>query len=323
VGVFARNVRIVFLGTPAIAVPALNALLEAGHDVALVVTQPDRPAGRSGTPLAPPVKQFAELANLTIEQPAKMRTRAFRERIGEFEPELLVVVAFGQMLSKRLLDQTPRGAINLHFSLLPKYRGAAPVQWALARGERMTGVTTMQVDERLDAGNILLQQTLDIEDGEHAPALFERLAEIGAPLLVRTLEQWSRGEIDPRSQAHDEATFAPLLTRADGRVDPARLEARDIEGRVRGFDPWPGVWLRRGDRRLRLVRATALQRGSDAEPGTLIADRDDRVALVCRGGTTLGVSEVQPDGRAAMAVVDALTGRQLALGERLEPVQAG
>ena len=316
------KVRIVFFGTPEVAVPALRALLEAGHDVPLVVTQPDRPAGRSRAPLPPPVKVFAESAGRSVAQPGKIRTRVFRERIAACEPELLVVVAFGEILSTRLLEQTPQGALNLHFSLLPKYRGAAPVQWALARGENSTGVTTMRINDQLDAGDILLQEKVDINTGEHAPALFRRLARVGAPLLVRTIEGWSSAEIEPRPQNPDDATLAPMLRRENGWVDPGRLDAPAIEGRVRGFDPWPGVWLRRGDRRLRLVHATAMALQVAADPGRLIASAGGGVAMACAGGSALRLIDVQPDGRAVKGVADALNGRQLIVGERLEPVPA-
>jgi methionyl-tRNA formyltransferase len=322
-------VRIVFFGTPDVAVPALKHLVDAGYDIPLVVTQPDRPSGRSGRPVASPVKRFALDAGLTVEQPVKVRTRVFRDRVGACKPDLLVVVAFGRILSLRLIEQTPLGAVNLHFSLLPRYRGAAPVQWALAHGERSTGVTTICINDRLDEGDTLLRKEVEIGTGEHAPALFERLAAIGAPILAETIEGLASGTLDPTPQRHADATQAPILTREDGWVDPARLEARLVEGRIRGFDPWPGVWLQRGKKRLRLVRAEILDDTTrlppDApldQPGLLIAGARGEVALVCAGRTALRLIAVQPDGRAAIPVADALNGRQIAIGERLEPVRA-
>ena len=314
--------RIVFFGTPEVAVPSLQLLIDAGHHIPLVITQPDRPVGRSRTPRAPAVKRLAEEAGLLVEQPRKVRTRRFRERIADCEPDLLVVVAYGKILSTPLLEQTPHGAINLHFSLLPHHRGAAPVQWALARGESLTGVSTMCISDELDAGDTLLQQEVPIEAGEHAPALFDRLAHLGAPLLARTVSSWARGELTPQPQDHHAATFAPMLRREDGWIDPATHTAVSVEGRVRGFDPWPGVWLRRGDRRIRLVSAAASERSEAGDPGRVIENGRGGAALLCSGGSVLDLIELQPDGRVAMAVADALNGRQLVLGERLEPVDA-
>jgi methionyl-tRNA formyltransferase len=321
-------VKVVFFGTPEVAVPALRHLVEAGYDIPLVVTQPDRPAGRSRRPVAPPVKRVALEAGLPVEQPLKIRTRAFRDRIGACEPDLLAVVAFGRILSKRLIEQTPLGAVNLHFSLLPRYRGAAPVQWALAHADRSTGVTTICINDRLDEGDTLLSQQVEIEAGEHAPALFDRLATIGAPILSKTIEGLAAGTLSPTPQRHAEATLAPMITREDGWVDPAKLEARLIEGRVRGFDPWPGVWLQGKKKRLRLVRVDELtdpaQLPSDAaldEPGRLIGCPAGGLALVCSSRTVLQLIEVQPDGRGAISVADALNGRQISVGETLEPIR--
>ncbi|MEE8412112.1 MAG: methionyl-tRNA formyltransferase [Acidobacteriota bacterium] len=322
------TVRIVFFGTPDAAVPALQHLVEVGHEIALVVTRPDRPVGRSDRPVASPVKRFALDAGLTVDQPEKVRTRNFRDRVGACKPDLLAVVAFGRILSLRLIEQTPLGAVNLHFSLLPRYRGAAPVQWALAHGDRTTGVTTIGLNEALDEGDTLLRKELPIRAGEHAPALFERLAAIGAPILADTIDGLASGTIEPTPQRHEDATHAPILARDDGWIDPSGLEARFVEGRIRGFDPWPGVWLKRGRKRLRLVQAEELDDTTllapDApldEPGRLIAIAAGGVALVCAGRTALRLIAVQPDGRSAISVADALNGRQIAIGERLEPVR--
>ncbi len=321
-------VRIVFFGTPDVAVPALKRLVDVGYDIPLVVTQPDRPSGRSLRPVASPVKRFALDAGLTVEQPAKLRTRLFRDLVGACKPDLLAVVAFGRILSGRLIEQTPLGAVNLHFSLLPSYRGAAPVQWALAHGNRSTGVTTICINDRLDEGDTLLRKEVEIAAGEHAPALFERLAAIGAPILIETIEGLASGTLEPTPQRHADATQAPILVREDGWVDPGRLKARLVEGRIRGFDPWPGVWLRRRKKRLRLIRAEELddtaRLSPDApldQPGRLIATAAGGVALVCAGGTALRLIEVQPDGRGVISVADALNGRQIAIGERLEPIR--
>ena len=309
---------VVFLGTPEAAVPSLRALVDAGLAPALVVTRPDRPVGRSGRPAPPPVKRAALELGLDVIQPARVRTRAFRERLAEAGAEVLAVVAYGRILSARLLDSVPLGAINLHFSLLPAYRGAAPVQWALARGERTTGLSTMQLDAGMDEGDVLRQLAVPVEPDEHAPSLGRRLAALGAPLLVDTLCAARDGRLEPRPQDHASATYAPILTPADGELDPT-WRASEVEGRVRGFDPWPGVWARRGETRLRLVRARALDDPADAAdaPGTVVAPDRRRLAMVCAERTLVELLEIQPAGRRALSAADARNGRQLAPGDRL------
>jgi methionyl-tRNA formyltransferase len=311
-------VTLVFLGTPQAAVPSLLAVLEAGHRVSLVVTRPDRPAGRSRRPVAPPVKQAASARGLEVIQPRKVRTEAFAQSLAEAEPDCLVVVAYGRILSKPVLKIPRSGPVNLHFSLLPRYRGAAPVQWALARGEGVTGVTTMCMNERMDEGDLLFQREVTVEPGEHAPALEQRLARVGAGLLVETLEALEDGTVDPQAQDHSAATLAPLLSRSDGDVDPA-LAAREIAGRVRGFDPWPGVWLSRGERRIRIAEASELDGPPlDAVPGALVGLTPDGLLMACGGGSRLLVTRVQPAGKRAMAVRDAVNGRLFGVGDRLE-----
>jgi len=310
-------VRIVFLGTPAAAVPSLEALLDAGHEVPLVVTQPDRPAGRSRSPVPPPVKVAALAAGLTVAQPRRVRTPDFRRMLAERRPEFLAVVAYGRILTPAVLGVPSIAPVNLHFSLLPRYRGAAPVQWTLARGEARAGVTTMVMSEGLDEGDILLQEPVPIVAGEHAPELQARLAALGAGLLVRTLDGLAGGSIVPRPQDHARATLAPILSKEDGHLSPG-MSAQEIEGRVRGFDPWPGAWLWRNGRRLRIVRAQAdpvLDPG--AVPGAVVHE-DGGLLLICGGGTRLRLDEVQPEGKRAMSVRDAINGRQLEAGDRLD-----
>jgi methionyl-tRNA formyltransferase len=309
-------VKIVFLGTPAMAVPSLESLVRAGHDIVQVVTRADRPLGRSARLQPPPVKQAALSLELPVLQPKRVRSAAFVDGLAALVPDLLVVVAYGRILPRAVLDVAPHGAINVHFSLLPKYRGAAPVQWALAQGETATGVTTMQIDEGLDEGDVLLRRECAIEAGEHAPSLSRRLSALGAELLVETVERL--GSLTPEPQDHDAASFAPLLSAADGAVDPGALTASEIAGRIRGFDPWPGVWLERAGKRLRLIEAVARGRTNDlAEPGTLLPLDEGALPLVCAGSTLLFVTDVQPEGKRAMPVADAVNGRQLAPGDRL------
>jgi methionyl-tRNA formyltransferase len=312
----------VFLGTPQAAVPPLEALLKAGHAVSLVVTRPDRPVGRSGRPVAPPVKLVAERHGIAVLQPVKVRGADFEERVRREAPDLLAVVAYGRILPVGLLRVARHGAVNVHFSLLPRYRGAAPVQWALVRGETVTGVTTMLVAERLDEGDILLQRQVAIEPGEHAPALEGRLAEHGAELLLETLEALGRGALQPRPQDHARATHAPLLSAADGEVDPA-WEAREIEGRVRGFDPWPGAWVRSGARRLRLVEAGAMlsRSAGSAEPGRVLGLEDERLLVACGGQSVLGVSRLQVEGRRPVGAREAINGRLVRPDDRFESLR--
>jgi methionyl-tRNA formyltransferase len=253
------------------------------------------------------VKSAAVELGLEVLQPTRVRGAAFAEALRRCDPRLLVVVAYGRILPEAVLAIAPAGAINVHFSLLPKYRGAAPVQWALARGERVTGVTTMQVVEELDAGDVLLQRELRIEPGEHAPDLERRLSDLGAELLVETLTGLDAGKLEPVPQDAVFATHAPLLRADHGAVDPG-LHANEIEGRIRGFDPWPGVWVARTGR---------IADGPPA-PGRILGVEGEAILLACGGGSVLCVRRVQPEGRRVMLALDAVNGRQLAIGDRLE-----
>jgi len=309
------------MGTPDAAVLALDAILVAGHDVALVVTRPDRPVGRKKSPQPPPVKSLASSRGLRLIQPDNVRSPEFLEAIVESTPDVLAVVAFGRILPRRVLDAARHGAVNLHFSLLPAYRGAAPVQWALARGEDVTGVTTFRIDEGLDTGDVLGQRNVAIAPGEHAPELLARLAATGATLLVETLDGLAAGSMRPTPQRHDRATTAPMLTPAEGMWDPS-WSARELEGRVRGFDPWPGVWGALAGKRLRIVDAHALPDTiAEADPGTVLGLHGEGVRLSCGGGTVAVLDSVQPDGGRVMRAREAVNGRLLRPGDRIERPQ--
>ena len=310
--------KIAFFGTPETAVPTLDALLRQGHAVSLVVTRPDRPVGRSAAPRPPAVKVRAEASGVAILQPASVKDAAFIGALREAAPEAVVVVAFGRLLPAEVLAAAPHGAINVHFSMLPALRGAAPVAWALARGARETGVTTFRLDRGLDTGEVLLQQEVPILPREHAPALLARLAVLGSELLLATLDGLAAGTITPRPQDATLATAAPPLTREDGLWDPS-WNAGTLEGRIRGFDPWPGVWAKRGGRRLRLVDAVALDGvGTDTVPGTVLGLAGDALRLACAEGTVVAVEAVQVEGRRVVTAREAAAGRQLAPGDRLE-----
>jgi methionyl-tRNA formyltransferase len=314
-------VRLVFCGTPQFAVPTLEALIAADHDVALVVSQPDKPVGRSQTLTAPPVKQAALAAGIPVAQPEKIRSNAeFRAQLEAIAPEVIVVVAYGRIIPPWMLALPRFGCINLHGSLLPKYRGAAPIQWAVAMGDAFTGNTTMLLEEGLDTGPILLQRTVAIEPDQTAEDLFEILAREGAPLVVETLAGLSNGSVKPQPQNHSFATFAPLLDREDGRMDFAARTAHDLLNRWRGFQPWPGAFTTLDGKKLIVHRMQVA--GLDiagegiVEPGT-IRIVEKRFVVACAAETWIELVEVQLEGKKRMTAGEFLRGNPLADGARL------
>ncbi|HWS55249.1 MAG TPA: methionyl-tRNA formyltransferase [Pyrinomonadaceae bacterium] len=311
--------RLVFMGTPDSAVPALRRCVEEGHEVAAVWTQPDRPAGRGKHLRASPVKEFALSEGLAVYQPSKIKTPEAIELFRSHGAEAAVVVAYGRILPATFLCAPRRGCLNLHFSLLPKYRGAAPVNWALVRGEQETGVTTMLIDEGLDTGAILLQRATAIKDGETAPQLLERLSHAGAELLAETLARLD--EIEPRPQDDAAATHAPILKREDGLIDWA-LGAADIERRVRGFQPWPNAYTFHKGRRLVVWGAEPVAAGAPGEAagfaaGEIVSARGDELVVACGGASALRLREAQPEGKQRMGARDLINGLRVAAGERL------
>ena len=315
--------RLVFLGTPPVAVPFLDALKDAGHDLRLIVSRPDRPVGRSGKPVPPAVARAARRLGVELIQPRKVRDRLFRETLAAAAPDALIVVAYGRILPGPVLELARHGAVNVHFSLLPRLRGAAPVQWALARGEQVTGVSIMRMNERMDEGAILLQQEIPIETGEHAPRLAERLVERGTELLLTTLDRLAEGTLIQRPQDDGRATYAPLLSAEDGQLDPA-WSAAELAGRVAGFDPWPGVWMRTGGRRIRILEARVDDGGFDGSEsaGRFVELREDGLVLSCAANTRVVLRRLQPEGKKPLLPRDAINGRYLRVGDRVEfPVQ--
>jgi len=265
------------------------------------------------------VAKAARRLGVELFQPRKVRDRRFLEALAGSDPDALVVVAYGRILPGPVLDLAPHGAINVHFSLLPRLRGAAPVQWALARGAGVTGVTTMQMNERMDEGDLLLQRETAVEPEEHAPRLASRLAEQGTELLLATLKGLAGGTLTPRPQNHELATHAPLLTAADGELDHG-WSAAELAGRVRGFDPWPGVWMRAGGRRIRILEAgvdpVEGERGEAA--GRILELRGEGLVLTCATGTRAVLRRLQPEGRKPLLARDAVNGRYLRPGDRIE-----
>ena len=311
--------RLVFCGTPRFAVPTLEALLAAGHEIALVVTQPDRPVGRAQEVAAPPVKQTALAVGLAVTQPDKIRNNVeFRAQLEQIAPDAIVVVAYGRIIPPWMLALPRLGCINLHASLLPKYRGAAPIQWAVAMGETITGNTTMLLEEGLDTGPILLQQQLAIAPEQTAADLFDVLANAGAPLMVETLAGLADGSIQPLPQEHSLATLAPLLDREDGRMDFAAHTAAELKNRWRGFQPWPGAFTALDGRKLIVHRmdVTEPASGTSAAPGEIRIE-DHRLFVACARGTWLELIELQLEGKKRMAAVEFLRGMQLAPNARL------
>ncbi|MDT7602352.1 MAG: methionyl-tRNA formyltransferase [Acidobacteriota bacterium] len=303
------------MGTPESAVPTLRRCLEDGHEVVAVWTQPDRPAGRGNKMHVPPVKQFALERGLTVHQPEKIKTEEARSLFASHDVDAAIVVAYGRILPASFLSAPRRGCINVHFSLLPKYRGAAPVNWAIVRGENVSGVTTMRIDEGLDTGAIYLQRATPIGDAETAPELLARLAMLGAELLSETLSRLD--EIEPRPQREEEATHAPILKREDGLID-WRLSAAEIERRVRGFQPFPGSFTTFRDQRLVAWKAGGVRVGNDdIEPGKIEAAHADELLIGCGDNSILRLEEVQLEGRRRMSARDFLNGLHPQVGEKL------
>jgi methionyl-tRNA formyltransferase len=307
--------RVVFCGTPDFAVPTLERLIrEPEFEIAAVVTQPDRPRGRGLETVASPVKQVAEGAGLRLYQPAKVRTEEAFEFFRQIAPDAVVIIAFGQIIPQRLIDLAPLGWINLHASLLPKYRGAAPIHWAIAEGETRSGLTTMRIDAGMDTGPMLLQWETEIGPDETAPELAARMAAAGPDLMVRTLRGLEAGTIEPRAQDNWQATMAPMLKREAGKIDWA-WRAEKIYNRMRGFTPWPGAYTSfRGSLCHiwgRPAEAGAAVLGS-AEPGTLRVISGE-LYVACGEGTWLRAEGVQREGRKRV------TAKEFLSGARLEP----
>src|SRR5262249_23419696 len=307
--------RIVFMGTPESAVPSLRRLIEDGHELVAVWTQPDKPAGRGKKLHQSPIKEFALKHNLAIYQPQKIKTNEAKELFTSHKAEVAVVAAYGKILPSEFLSAPNRGCINVHFSLLPEYRGAAPVNWAIVNGEEQTGVTTMQIVEELDAGPILLQQATKVSAGETAPDLLMRLADMGAELISETLRNLD--QIEPKAQRESEASFAPILKREDGLIDWSR-DAFAIERQIRGFQPWPNAYTFMNSRRLILWQADPTRAAAaTTAPGSVVAAEGDELSVASGDRTKLRVLELQPEGARRMSARDFLNGIRIARGDCL------
>src|ERR1700731_2040307 len=308
--------RILFCGTPHFAVPTFIQLLaQPDIEIAAVITQPDRPRGRGRQISAPPVKEAAIAANVPVHQPEKIRSPEARDLLQRLAPDCIVIIAYGQIIPASLLKIPKLGWINLHASLLPKYRGAAPINWAIANGETQTGITTMRIDAGMDTGDILLQEKIGIAPEETAPELAASMAEAGAPLMHDTLRRIAAGNLVPRPQNTAEATYAPLLKKEDGRIDWNR-PAQEIYNRMRGFDPWPGAYSSfRGQTCHLWAEPFSLPTFTGSPPGTIVRE-DTQVLIACGHATLLRLLSVKLEGRKQISAVEFANGARLTERER-------
>jgi methionyl-tRNA formyltransferase len=306
--------KIVFMGTPEFAVPSLSAVAAAGHDVVLVVTQPDRPKGR-GKKLAPPaVKECAEKLGLPVFQPEKVRTPEAVERIAQAGPDAIVVAAFGQILPKSILSIPKYGCFNVHASLLPAYRGAAPINWAIINGEKMSGITIMQMDEGLDTGAMLIKKPEQVRPADTAATLTARLAALGSQLILAALKDAEAGRLNPQPQDNAKSSYAPMLKKETGRIDWGR-SALELERLVRGLDPWPGAFAVREGQTLKIWGAKAIAGTPPGRPG-MVADVAKDGVYIETGDGLLAITEVQSEGGRRMPFIQFLSGHRFQKGER-------
>ena len=307
---------LVFSGTPSFAVPTLEKLVEAGHSVPLAVTQPDRPRGRGMEVAVSPVKDAAIRLGIGVLQPATIKNNAdFRDQLAAIGPDAIIVVGYGRIIPQWMIDLPRLGNLNLHASLLPKYRGAAPIQWAIAQGETITGVTTMRIDAGLDTGDILMQQELAIAPDDTSETLAPKLAAIGAELMVQTLRGLENGKVQAIPQDHSKATLAPILKKEDGRIDFHR-PAEQICDRLRGFQPWPGAHTLFRGRHLQIHQAHPAARATELAPGELSLETT-HLSVGCSGKTVLELIELQPEGKRRMPSRDFINGYRPQTGEKL------
>ena len=307
--------RIIFMGTPDFAVGTLEALVNAGHEVVLAVTQPDKPQGRKQILIAPPVKQTAEKLGIPVYQPKRVRESEALALLRSYEPELIVVAAFGQILPKELLDMPQYGCINVHASLLPKDRGAAPIQWAILNGDAVTGVTIMRMDVGLDTGDMIAKAEVAITPQDTGGSLFDRLAETGAKLCVETIPSIVDGTAVYTPQDEQAATKVGQISKKDGLIDFTRSAAA-IECQIRGLNPWPSAYTSLAGKTLKIWSAQVSDRQTEAQPGTVVLVEKDRFGVQTGEGVLI-CTEVQLEGKKRMSAADFLRGNALTTGSRL------
>ncbi len=307
--------RVAFLGTPAFAAPSLEALAAEGFDIPAVLSQPDRPKGRGQQLAISPVKETALRLGLSVHQPERVRRPEVIELLRGLALDAMVVVGYGQIIPQAIIDLVPLGIINVHASLLPKYRGAAPIQWAIANGETRTGVTTMRIDAGLDTGGMLMKTETEIGPEETAPELSARLAELGARLLIETMRGLERGSIQPERQDHAQHSLAPILKREDGLID-WRQPASRIQARARGFQPWPGAYTTFRGQTLHVIRCRAVA-AADAPAGAIMLPDRKSLIVACGEGTGLELLELQLQGRNRVDAASFRNGQRIVENERL------
>lgn len=307
--------RIVFMGTPEVAAFSLERLFEAPEPVVGVVTQPDRPAGRGRKTILSPVRRVAEIHGVPALAPEKIRDPSFFDVLSKWAPDLIVVVAFGRILPRQILELAPHGCLNVHYSLLPKYRGAAPVPWAIIGGEEKSGVTTMRLVEKLDAGPIFLQREISVAPNDTTASLQAKLAPVGAELLVETIAGLKAGNLTPQAQDESKVTYAPVLKKEDGLID-WNLPAVSIERRVRGFNPWPSAYTYLAGNLLKIHRARVIEMAEKASPGEVL--KADKEGLwIATGAGALSLEEVQLENRKKLTAREFLNGTRVEKGARL------
>ena len=300
------------MGTPDFAVPSLHLLAREGYDIALVVTQPDRPKGRGRKRVAPPVKRKALELNLEVLQPSTLNSKKFTDQIKHIQPDFLVVIAFGHILSEKILQLPKFGAINIHASLLPEYRGPAPIQWAIINGDSQTGITTMFMDKGMDTGNVLLTKKEPILPEDTAATLHDRLANTGADLLIKTLKDYAAHKLIPIAQDHSKATYAPLLKKQDGHINWQK-SAEELEPFIRGMTPWPGAFTFHNETRLKILKAAPIPERVAEAAGTILKAFPDELR-VATGKGALSILEIQGPSGKRLGVADFLRGYKLPPG---------
>jgi methionyl-tRNA formyltransferase len=303
------------MGTPEFAVPSLDMLVKEGHDIAAVVTQPDKPKGRGNKLTSPPVKTYAVEKNILVLQPDRVRTPEFINRVKELKPELFVTAAYGKILPKDLLDIPPKGCINVHGSLLPKYRGAAPIHWAVINGERKTGITTMYTDVGMDTGDMLLKSEIEISENMTVGELHDKMAFLGADVLIKTIRELQNGTLLREKQCDGEATYAPMMKKDTGLIDWDKI-SKDVHNLVRGTNPWPGAYTFYRGEKMRVWKTEVIDKNPDKKPGTICSVGKDGITVACRDGF-IKVLEVQFESCRKMCVEDYICGHKIDEGEVL------
>lgn len=308
--------KIVFMGTPDYAVKTLEALVKAGHEVVAVFAQPDKPVGRKHILTAPPVKVCAENLGIPVFQPQTLKDEETVELIKGFEPDVIVVVAYGKILKENVLSIPKYGCVNGHASLLPKYRGSAPIQWSIINGEKVTGITTMLMDKGIDTGDILEQAEVVIGENETAEELFERLSVVSAELMVSTLDKLQKGEIIPKKQNDEKATYAPIIKKEMAFIDFKAKTSEEISNAVRGFYSWPCAYFFLNGKRIKIIKAVVGDKSS--KPAGAVADNTNNFSVVCADGVTVNLLEIQSEGSKSMTAKQFLNGNKIEIGTVIE-----